>query len=94
MNPATATLEARKRDEIRREAKLLVNWLIDQGLSLKQCEDVVRVAVIEAALHGSDFNISRAAAALDLHRNTVKNEIDRLQIKRLRRREDGLKVMR
>jgi transcriptional regulator with GAF, ATPase, and Fis domain len=73
--------EARLRDEIRREAKILVNWMVDEGLGLRECEDVVRREVIEAALYVADGCISHAAIALGYHRNMVSIEMKRLGIR-------------
>ena len=62
-------------DAVQSSLTAVVDYLIDNGITLSQAEDAFRQLVIERGVLKSDGNITRASKKLGVHRNTIGAEL-------------------
>ena len=55
----------------------LVGELVDRGIPLEQARRQFERQYVETALQQHDGNLTRAAEALGVHRNTLRNKLGR-----------------
>lgn len=65
---------------LKEKLDVVVETLVDNGVSLSQATREFERQYIVAALKRHRGNISRSARALGVHRNTLRNKIDGLEI--------------
>lgn len=63
------------RDTVQSDLTAVVDYLIDNGITLPQAEDAFRQLVIERGVLKSGGNITRAAKKLGIHRNSLHLEL-------------------
>lgn len=80
------------RKNLKEGLSLIVGELVDRGLSLEQASREFERQFILRSIESHRGNLSRSAEAMGVHRNTLRNKVNRLGIedeelsKRRRRR--------
>lgn len=78
------------RRNLKDDLTLLVDDLVGRGMTLEQAREQFERQFIVSCLQSHRGNLSRSADALGVHRNTLRNKVERLGIepkKMSRRRE-------
>lgn len=58
----------------------LINQMIDQGIAYEDAVSEFEKRFIKKMLENSDYNQSRAAQALGIHRNTLSRKIEEFRL--------------
>ena len=68
------------RKNLKEDLSLLVDDLVDRGLTLEQAREQFERQFIVSCLRSNRGNLSRSADAMGVHRNTLHNKVSRLGI--------------
>lgn len=91
-----------ERKNMKEGLTLIIDELVQQGITLEQARDEFEKQFIVASIRSNRGNLCRSARSLGVHRNTLRNKVSTLGIaleecntsRRLRRRlvrTDGLR---
>jgi len=75
-------------DTVQSSLTAVVDYLIDNGITLPQAEDAFRQLVIERGLAKSGGNITRASKKLGVHRNTIHHDLSLHPTEKQKRRAE------
>lgn len=68
------------RKNLKDDLSLLVDDLVDRGMTLEQAREQFERQFIVTCIRSNRGNLSRSADALGVHRNTLRNKVERLGI--------------